>query len=130
MGFAASVTLGAIMFIFSPNLIGVFAKASSGEIISIGSLMVRSQCITMFGHTWVMIVNSLFQATGKPVQATILGLSRQALCLIPAMLIMPRLWGLTGLCLAQAGADVLAVCIALPMVIMFFQGFKNLKDGE
>ncbi|MBQ1907602.1 MAG: hypothetical protein II173_05455, partial [Firmicutes bacterium] len=95
----------------------------------IGTLMVRSQCVTMIPHTWVMIVNSLFQAIGKPVQATILGLSRQALALIPCVIVLSALFGVDGLAVAQASADIVSGLIAGTMVILFFRSIRSLNDA-
>ncbi|MBQ2058166.1 MAG: MATE family efflux transporter [Firmicutes bacterium] len=129
MGATASLILGGIMFIFAPRLISVFAASGAEEIIGIGTLMVRSQCVTMIPHTWVMIVNSLFQAIGKPVQATILGLSRQALALIPCVIVLSALFGVNGLAVAQASADIVSGIIAGTMVILFFRSIRSLNDA-
>ncbi|MBQ4506719.1 MAG: MATE family efflux transporter [Firmicutes bacterium] len=130
MGATASLILGSIMFIFAPRLISVFAASGSEEIIGIGTLMVRSQCVTMIPHTWVMIVNSLFQALGKPLQATVLGLSRQALALIPCVIILSALFGVNGLAVAQASADMVSGLIAMTMVILFFRSIRDLRDED
>ncbi len=47
-----------------------------------------------------------FQAVGKPVQATVLSLSRQVLIFIPLLLIFPRIWGLDGIWWAGAVSDI------------------------
>lgn len=55
----------------------------------------------------VHIVSSgYFQAIGKPVQATILGLSRQVFIFLPAILILPVFWGIDGVWWAAPIADV------------------------
>ena len=47
-----------------------------------------------------------FQAVGKPKKAAILSLSRQVLLLIPALLILPRFFGLNGVFVSIPVADV------------------------
>jgi Na+-driven multidrug efflux pump len=47
-----------------------------------------------------------FQAVGKPKHASFLSLSRQVLILIPALLILPRFFGLDGLLMAGPAADL------------------------
>jgi Na+-driven multidrug efflux pump len=49
---------------------------------------------------------SYFQAVGKPKEALLLMLSRQVLLLIPAVLILPRFFGLNGVWLALPTADL------------------------
>ena len=48
---------------------------------------------------------SYFQAVGKPRQAMLLSLSRQVLLLIPAVLVLPRFFGLDGVWLALPVSD-------------------------
>jgi putative MATE family efflux protein len=121
--------LGIIMGIFSKQLIGIFASSEDTEIIRIGSLMIISQCITMIPHVWVMIANGLFQALGRAVSAGVLGLSRQVICLIPCVVILSKLFGVNGLAVAQASADVLSCLIALPMVLKLTKEIKA-KESE
>lgn len=52
-----------------------------------------------------IVSTSYFQATGKPKQAMLLSLSRQVLVLIPALIILPKLFGLTGVWSAGPLAD-------------------------
>lgn len=52
-----------------------------------------------------------FQAVGKPVQSTILSLSRQVLFLIPLLLILPNFWGIEGVWRTIPIADSLSVIL-------------------
>ena len=62
-----------------------------------------------------MCAGVLFQAIGQPVKAAVASLSKQLLFYIPAMLILSRIWGLTGILMAGPTADILAfiLCIIL-----------------
>lgn len=53
-----------------------------------------------------MISSSYFQAIGKPKQATILGLSRQVFIFIPALLILPKIWGIEGVWWSAPVSDI------------------------
>lgn len=88
--------------------------------------MVRIQCLTLPFHVWVMIINSLFQSIGRAVGAAVLGLSRQAICLIPCLIIMNTLLGLEGLMNAQAVSDAMSMLIALPMLIAVMRELRGL----
>lgn len=129
IGGAMACVVGALMAIFAPKLVAVFA-ASDPDIISIGTLMIRTQCFTIFAHIWVMIINGLFQALGRPVQATILGLSRQVICLIPAVIVLSWLFGVTGLAISQATADILSLAISIPMVIGITKELRSLEKTD
>lgn len=54
-----------------------------------------------------------FQAIGKPVQATVVSLSRQVLFLLPALLILPHFLGVEGALWAGPVGDACAFVLAL-----------------
>jgi Na+-driven multidrug efflux pump len=80
-------------------------------------------------HVWVVIVSGFFQALGKPVSATVMGLSRQLFSLIPCILILTWLFGLDGLIRAQATADAVAFLLALLLVIPTLRQLSALTSG-
>lgn len=129
IGAAIAVVIGSAMGIFAPKLVSVFA-ADDAEIIRLGTLMIRTQCVTMFAHVWVMIINGLFQALGRALPAAILGLSRQAICLIPAVIVLSLLFGVNGLAVSQATSDLLSMAIAIPMVIKITREIRRLAETE
>ncbi len=130
IGAGVAVVLGSVLFIFAPQVLQMFMDSDKGaEALRIGELMIRTQCITMFPHAWVMIINGLYQALGRPVEATVLGLSRQVIFLIPAVIILSHVFGVNGLACSQATADVLSMLVALPMVIKQMKVIRTLDDG-
>ena len=56
IGAVMAVVIGGVMGLFAPQLVAVFA-AEDAEIVRLGTLMIRTQCVTMFAHVWVMIIN-------------------------------------------------------------------------
>jgi putative MATE family efflux protein len=74
----------------------LFSK-DEGSLRELGILTIRI-CASMFPIIAVqMMGGQLFQAIGKPVQATILSLSRQILFFIPSILFLPLLFKAIGL---------------------------------
>ncbi|HHV38319.1 MAG TPA: MATE family efflux transporter [Tepidimicrobium sp.] len=72
-----------------------------------------------------IVSSNYFQATGKPRQAALLSLSRQVLVLIPALIILPRFFELTGVWAAGPVSDL----VASTLTAIFLVGdFKNLKE--
>lgn len=65
-----------------------------------------------------------FQAIGKSIKSVVLSLSRQILFLIPALLILGRMFGIMGVLHAGPVADGLAFVVA---VILLLQEIKHLK---
>ncbi len=71
-----------------------------------------------------MVAAQYFQATGKAKKATILGLLRQVILLIPLLVIMPHLFQLTGVWLASPIADFISCTIT---GIVLFRELKQLN---
>ena len=65
-----------------------------------------------------------FQAIGKSIKSAILSLSRQILFLIPAMIILSKMFGIIGALCAGPVADGLAFVIAAILLIL---EYKNLN---
>ena len=68
-----------------------------------------------------------FQAIGKSVKSAILSLSRQIVILIPAMIILSNIFGITGVLFAGPVADGLAFILA---TIFLIKEIRNLKNGN
>jgi putative MATE family efflux protein len=71
----------------------------------------------------VMAVSSLgsnfFQAIGKPVKALLVGMSRQMLCLLPCILILPLFFGMDGVIYALPVAD--GVCFVVASIMLLYE---------
>lgn len=87
-----------------------------GEIARIGVPGMRIY-LAMFPIVGIQVVSSnYFQAIGKPKHAMLLSLSRQVLVLIPALIILPKIYGLTGVWLAGPLSDLIASIITVYFV--------------
>ena len=115
IGATLCTILGSLLFIFAEFAITIFS--SEIDVMDIGLLLIRSQCVVLPMHVWVMVATGLFQALGKPFQAGFLGLCRQLFSLLPCVIIMTHFWGLTGLSLAQAASDLISFTFAFIMVV-------------
>lgn len=68
-----------------------------------------------------------FQAIGNPVKAAILSLSRQIGFLVPALLILPRFFGVEGALYAGPTADCLAFILAAILAVREVKKIKLLS---
>jgi putative MATE family efflux protein len=127
IGLVISALLGALLTVFARQVIAIFTKDVS--MIDTGIVLLRSQSIVLPIHCWGIIAGMLFQAAGKAVRAGIMGLSRQMLTLIPCVVILSKLFGLTGLMYSQAAADVAAFGIALIFIIPMMRELNRLQKG-
>lgn len=98
--------LGAVEFVAAPYLIELFRKGDP-EVLRIGIVALRLQCITYFLNGWIMITNMMMQTTGKMLRASFLGVARQGIFLIPSVLLLPGMIGILGIQMAQPLADII-----------------------
>ncbi|MEG1241394.1 MAG: MATE family efflux transporter [Oscillospiraceae bacterium] len=117
-----------LMAVFSKQLILLFTEGDM-EMVKIGQFCLITQCVIMPLNAWVIIVNMLYAALGKPVGAIILGSTRQGICFLPVVFILPIFLGIYGLASAQAVADLLAFVVAIPFAISIYRGVnQKLRD--
>jgi putative MATE family efflux protein len=102
---AITMTGFAGTMLFPEALVRLFNR-NEPELISLGSHAMQV-CLMMLPIVGFQIVSaSYFQAIGKPGQAMVLTLSRQVFLLIPAVLVLPRYFGLDGVWAAMPVADL------------------------
>ncbi|NLV87099.1 MAG: MATE family efflux transporter [Clostridiales bacterium] len=119
----------ALIAVFSEQIILLFTEADE-SLVEIGRLCLISQCIAMPLNAWVIVVNMLYSALGKPVGAIILGTTRQGFCLIPVLFILPSLFGIDGLSVSQAVADGFSFLITIPFAIFISKSIATAQKNE
>ena len=116
-----------LCFLFAPQIITVFRR-SDPDVITIGARAMRFQCFTLPLSAVLTFSNMLFQALGKFWRAILLAVCRQGLC-IPLVFLFSRLWGLTGLELTQACADLISGLLAALIMGLFFRREFGKESG-
>jgi putative MATE family efflux protein len=91
------------------------------DVIRIGTLALRLNCISLFCMPTSLCGNMLFQSIGKSGRATLLSTIRSGLVYIPVLVILSSVIGLPGIQSAQPIADIISMAITLPMVVSFFK---------
>lgn len=109
------VLAGALMFIFAPQLISLFRN--DPDVIACGAAALRFQCLTFPAQSWIVMSNMMEQSIGRTVPATFLATARQGVFFIPAVLILPLLFQLPGIQMAQSVSDLLTLLCAIPIHI-------------
>ena len=103
-----------VFMIFPENILRVFS--SDEELIAMGTSAVRWMVLGFPLIGYQNIGASLFQALGKAKPAIFLAFSRQVLFLIPTLIILSRLFGLTGVWLSFPVTDLIAFAVTWFMV--------------
>ena len=110
------VVVGFGFFLFPTQIVSQFTTGNA-EMIHIGANSLRINGITFMLFGYYTVYSSLFLALGKGKEGFLLGACRQGICFIPVILILPTIWGLTGILYAQPIADVLSFLISLFMAL-------------
>lgn len=108
--------ISVLLFIFAPEIISVVQR-NDPDVIRYGALALRFQCITFPAQSWIIMSNMMEQSIGRTFPATFLSAARQGVFFIPAIFILTALFGLTGIQLSQAAADLATLLCAIPIHI-------------
>lgn len=112
-----------IGFIFAPQLISVFRD--DPEVITIGAKALRYQSFAILVTGFCTASNMLMQSLRISGKATVMALSRQGIFYIPAILILPRMFDITGIALAQPVADILSFVLTVFLVVPTVKKLKT-----
>lgn len=110
--------------LFPSQLVAMFNREDL-ELISFGERALKIFLIFLPIIGFQIVSANYFQAVGKPKHASFLSLSRQILILIPALLILPRFFGLDGVLMAGPVADLTSSIIT---GIFLFVELRNLDS--
>lgn len=99
---------------------------SDKELIQIASNALRIAIIMFPLVGFQIVISNFFQSIGKARISIFLSLTRQFIFLVPAILILPPLFGLNGAWAAIPTADGLAAIVAAITLVRFTKNFKRL----
>lgn len=119
--------LGAIGFIFAPQILALFRRDDQA-VIAIGAFACRAQCAALLLQPVITISNMTFQVLGRSLQATFVSCCRQGLFFLPLIAILPACFGLVGVQLTQPIADVLTFSCCIPLLLSFFRDLKKMEN--
>ncbi|MDE6606577.1 MAG: MATE family efflux transporter [Lachnospiraceae bacterium] len=103
-------------YIFAPEMVSLFRKDDK-EVVEIGMLALRFQAVVFPLNAWIVLCNMMLQSIGKAVKASIVAAARQGLFFLPLILILPRIFGLTGIQICQMISDIFTFVLAVPLGI-------------
>lgn len=122
----AMACIGFIIANFFPSLVvGLFNPGADLAKITNTAIGITFLCFPVVGVQ--VSTTQFFQALGKSSKAMFISLTRQALYLLPLLLILPRIGelGLKGVWMAMPIADFLAGTTAIIMVLNFIPKFRR-----
>lgn len=78
----------------------------------------------------IKMTSIFFQAVGKPLNAAIISLSRDIVCFVPIVIILPKFMGIKGVLWAAPIADLIGVIISFILVFIFFRKLDKNDETE
>ena len=113
-----------VLALLADPIIVLFA-GTDPEMREIGALSMRLQCLALPIHAWVAVVNMFCTGLGNAGFALILATARQGSCFIPLLFPLTHFFGAYGIASVQAGADLLTLVLAVPIMIVMTKKVKK-----
>lgn len=117
-----------IGFIYSEPIIELFR--SDPEVIKVGAVALEWQVISYPLVCTIVMTNMLMQTIRKPIRANLVAAARSGLFFIPLIFILPYFFGLLGVEMCQAWADVCAFVLSVPIAWSAFRDMKNSNGSQ
>lgn len=127
MAETAMCLLSISVLIFSGQLIQLFRN--DPVVIQIGTRALRLHCAAQLFLPLCMLTEMQLQSTGQKLGASLLSMMRGGLLFIPALLVLAKLRGLSGIQEAQPLAYLLSVLPSVAFAIWFFRRLPK-QDRE
>lgn len=129
--FRFACTLGSAVCVISAAAIAALARpimmwfCHDSAVADIGRQTLLYCCAVMPFMAVSTYVNQLYQCLGYKIPATFLASCRQGVFFIPAILLLPLIFGITGVEIAQPAADLCTFIISIPFLIVFMRKVLN-----
>ena len=107
------IALAALSIVFAPQIVRWFRDDPA--VVEVGTVALRCQAAVMPLMATTVMCNMMLQSMGKGLKASISSSARNGICFIPLILLLPRLFGITGVEISQTVADLISVFISVPL---------------
>lgn len=130
-GFIFCIKIGTVFFLLITMVGMTFAEPIIAEfrndpgVVLVGTAAFRWQLLTYPLIATVILTNMLSQTARKPVRANIAAAARSGLFFIPAVILLPMAFGLTGVEMSQAVSDLCSFLISIPIAWSVFRDLKR-----
>lgn len=125
--FAFAGKIGSALCLVCAAVIAAFAEpimrwfSADAQVVAIGTQTLYFCCAVMPLMAVSTYVNQLYQCLGFKAPATFLASCRQGVFFVPAIFLLPKLFGLVGVELSQPAADALTFFVCVPFMLAFYR---------
>ena len=130
LGAAIAITATAEVFLLTFPHVFVRAFTNDPEVVRLTVWGVRILQSTFAIVGFQVIGTVVFQALGFAGPALFLSMSRQVIFFIPALVFLPRFWGVTGVFASYPVADVAACCVTLGFLLVYRKRFRRMEEKQ
>ncbi len=123
--FLIAAVSGIIFYLFGDIIYSIYKPEP--EVLS---LAIKASNYYLFSLLLMSITNVIatyYQALGSAKNAFILSITRQGIAFIPAILLLPRIFGLSGVIFTQPVADIITLTISTLLFLSTEKELINLK---
>lgn len=122
-------TFGFVMGLFFPStIVGLFTNDPALKSLSVDALRISVLVFPLVGSQ--IVISNFFQSIGKAKISMFLSLTRQVLFLIPALMVLPPLFGLNGVWYAMPLSDSLSIIVSTTTFVLFLKQMKKQEGWE
>jgi Na+-driven multidrug efflux pump len=114
-----------LCLLFPTRIIAFFRNDPA--VIAVGATALRWQASALPLMATSILTNMMLQASGQGLRSSITSSARNGVFFIPLILTLPRLFGLRGVEMTQAWADVLTFLLCLPFLRA---SLRRMKEAE
>lgn len=114
--------------VFAKLLVTLFRKEDE-DVIRIGTLALRLQCLVFPLNAWIVMCNMMLQSIGKAAKASLVAAARQGIFFIPLIWILPAFFGLLGVQMCQTWSDACSFLLSLPLGISVLREMKRSEEA-
>ncbi|MDR1837359.1 MAG: MATE family efflux transporter [Treponema sp.] len=112
----ALFVISIVIAVFAPRIIALFRRDDL-EVIAIGALGLRFQCVSLPFTAAIIMINMMTQTMGKALEASVIALSRQGLFLLPSLFVLAPFLGLNGIQLARPVSELASLVVVVPIML-------------
>ena len=127
---ATSITTsGALIALIFPEIFAnAFTSDAELKSITVRGLRISVSALPLVGIQ--IVSSSFFQSIGSATKSLIQSLSRQLIFLIPAIIILPRIFKLDGLWIAMPFSDIVSFILSLFLLIFQLRQLKKIENNN
>ena len=100
------------------------------KVVEIGAAALRYQAMSCLFLSYSIAAGMLFQSIGVSGRASFLAALRAGVCFLPLILLLPRVFGIVGIELAQPCADIVSTVISVAVTEVYLAKLKKIPDGQ